>query len=147
MLTPSSATQVFGETFSITITVSSSEPGATPEDPPVETPSTEVPTVTRSFNDPGVTVTAAAGSVTISGKYTSILPTTWKWLDLSGAEKTGVAPPAVGTYSKIFQMDAPPALTAQCVYTIGGEQFVHTVTLVTYDTLKNTLLDLLSKAP
>ena len=147
MLTPSSATQVFGETFSITITVSSSEPGATPEDPPVETPSTEVPTVIRSFTDPGVTVTTGPGTVTIAGKYTSILPIMWKWIDLTGAEKSGVAPPEEGTYSKIFQMDAPPSLSEYCVYIIGGDMFVHTVTLVTYDTLKNKLLDLLAKAP
>lgn len=140
MLTPSAATVVFGTEFTQVITVSTSEPGATPEDPPVETPSTEIPTVTASFQDLGVTVTTGPGTATISGKYTSILPVVWKWLDLSNVQKTDTAPPADGTYNKIFQLDSPPNLSETCTYTIGGENFVHTVTLVTYDTLKNVLL-------
>lgn len=144
MLSTTAATQVFGQTFTLTITVSSSEPGALPEDPPVETPSTEVPTVTRSFTDPGVTVTTAPGSVTIAGKYTTILPTTWKWLDKNNVQQTGVEPPAAGTYNKLFQMDAPPTLTATCIYTISGETFTHTVTLVTYDTLRDTMMTLIA---
>ena len=153
MLTPSAATVVFNTEFTLTITISTSETveGTDPEtgEPTstiVETPSTEVPTVTRSFNDPGVTVTPSAGSVTISGKYTSILPVTWKWLDLNGEQKTGNQPPAAGTYYKLFQMDSPPKLSEDCVYTIGSEQFTHTVTLVTYDTLKNQMLELIAGA-
>ena len=141
MLTPSAATVVFNTNFTQVITVSTSEAGATPEDPPVETPSTEVPTVTASFQDPGVTVTTGPGTVTITGKYTAILPVLWKWLDLNNAEKSGTAPPAAGTYNKIFQLDSPPSLTETCKYTIGSEEFVHTVTLVTYDTLRDVLLE------
>lgn len=153
MLTPSAATVVYNTEFTITVTISTVETveGTDPEtgeptSTPVETPSTEVPVVTRSFNDPGVTVTPGAGSVTISGKYTAILPVTWKWLDLSGAQKSGDQPPAPGTYYKLFQMDSPPKLSEDCVYTIGGETFTHTVTLVTYDTLKNKMLELIAGA-
>ena len=141
MLTPSAATVVFNTVFTQIITVSTSEAGATPEDPPVEIPSTEIPTVTVSFQDPGVTVTTGPGTVTLSGKYTAILPVTWKWLDLNNVQQTAKEPPAEGTYNKIFQLDSPPSLTETSTYSIGGENFVHTVTLVTYDTLKNTLLE------
>ena len=147
MLTPASATQVFLEEFSLTISVE--VPGGEAgegEEPLPPTPSTEVPVVTRSFEDPGVTVTASAGQVTIAGKYTTILPTTWKWLDLNGNQVVDTEPPAEGQYSKLFQMDAPPTLTKDCVYSIGGEDFTHTVTIVTYDTLRDKMLDLVAKA-
>ena len=147
MLTPSSATVVFNTEFTQVITVSTSETveGVDPEtgEPTssvVETPSTVIPTVTASFKDPGVTITTAPGTVTLSGKYTSILPVTWKWLDLNNVQQTGKEPPANGTYNKIFQMDSPPSLTETCTYSIDSESFVHTVTLVTYDTLRDTML-------
>ena len=147
MLTPSTATVVFNTTFTQTITVSTSETveGVDPEtgEPTSEvitTPSTTVPVVIASFTDPGVTITTAPGSVTLSGKYTSILPVTWKWLDLNNVQQTGKEPPADGEYNKIFQMDSPSNLTEDCTYTIDGESFVHTVTLVTYDTLRDTML-------
>jgi hypothetical protein len=64
----------------------------------------------------------------------------WKWLDLSNSQQSGTTPPAEGTYNKIFQLDSPPSLTEICTYSIDGDSFVHTVTLVTYDTLRDTLL-------
>lgn len=147
MLTPTSATQVFLEEFSLTISISTpGAEGAEGEPPAPPEPSTSVPTVTKSFDDPGVTVTTAAGEVTISGKYTTILQTTWKWLDLDGNEVVDTVPPEEGKYTKLFQMDAPPNLTKDCVYSIDGEDFTHTVTIVTYDTLRDKMLDLIAKA-
>ena len=147
MLTPSAATVVFNQEFTQVITVSTSETveGVDPEtgeptSETVNTPSTVVPTVTASFQDSGVKLETGPGTVTLSGKYVSILPVTWKWLDLNNVRQTGKEPPADGTYNKIFQLDSPPNLTETCTYSIDGESFVHTVTLVSYDTLRDTLL-------
>ena len=144
MLSPAAATQVFQEDFSITIQVmEASAGGGEGEEPAPPTPSTTVPTVTRSFEDPGVTVTPSAGQVVISGKYTSILKMSWQWIDNANNLVTTVEPPKKGEYTKITKMDAPPSLTEDCTYTIGGESFVHTVTLVSYSKGRDALLDLL----
>lgn len=150
MLQPALGTVTFGDQFSVTITIVSESTSIDPVTGlPVTTttPSTVVPTVTRSFNDPGVTVTTAPGSVTIAGAYQTIIPITWHYLDLAGAEQTAPSAPAVGTFKKIVQVDSPPTLTQTCTYTIttdSAEQFVHTVTLGSYDVVANKLKSLLA---
>ena len=137
MLTPASGTVTFGEQFSITITVTSESSTVDPvtgETTTTSTPSNEVPTVTASFSDPGVTITTEPGSVTISGKYTTIIPISWTYLDHNMQPVTVPTAPATGIYEKITKVDSPPALTATCTYTISGESFVHTVTLGSYAT-------------
>lgn len=150
MLQPASGSVTFGDQFSITINVvsESTAPDPLTGDPvTTTTPSTVVPTVTRSFNDPGVTVTTAPGSVTISGAYQTIIPITWHYLDMNGAEQTAPSSPPVGTFKKIVQVDSPPTLTQTCTYTITtetAENFVHTVTLGSYTTIANKLKSLLA---
>ena len=141
MLTPSSATQTFLQNFTTTITVSVD----------TTTSVSSVSSVVASFTDSGVVVTIGTSTVTLSGKYQSILPITWQWKDLNGQLQTGPSAPATGTYTKIIKLDSPPTLTQDCTYTItssaGVDTFIHTVTLVSYDTLATQLTTLLGSQP
>jgi hypothetical protein len=150
MLTPALATVVFNAVFSTTIVISTSDTSIDPTTGlPVttETPSTDVPTVTADFVDPGVVVSVGSGTVTLSGSYNSIIPITWHWLDLNNQPLSGTVPPASETYSKIVQVDSPSFLSKDCNYTIatsaGSDIFVHTVTLGSWTVISDKLQTLL----
>jgi hypothetical protein len=150
MLTPASATQQFGQQFTTTILISTSETSIDPSTGlPVttDTPSTEIPTVIPDFVDPGVTITTDPGSFTLSGAYQSIIPIVWHWLDLGYQPQSGTTPPTAGTYSKMIRVDSPPILTAICTYTVGSEAFVHTVTLGSYNNVSGPLKALVAGTP
>lgn len=142
MLTPTSYSVQLSTPFTQTISVSTQDIEG------VGTPVSDVPTVTSSLTDPGVTVTTAPGSVTIAGAYTSALPTKWHWLDFNMAQQTSDAPPAAGTYSKITGVDSPTELTKVVTYTItssaGTETFSVTVSLGSYSNIANVLKTLLA---
>jgi hypothetical protein len=108
-------------------------------------PSSSVPSVSASFNDSGVTILPSAGRVTISGQYNQSHSISWQYLDLTGAVKTSDTPPETGTFSKITKVDSPPRLIETCVYTIAGQTFTHTITIVSYDPIANTLKSLLAE--
>lgn len=141
MLTPASATQTFLENFTTTITVSAG----------TDTAVSSISSVVADFTDSGVTVVIGTDTVTLSGKYTSILPIKWYWKDLTDTLQSGASAPSSGTYLKIVQVDSPPTLTKDCNYTItsdaGVDVFVHTVTLVSYDALSAQLTTLLAAQP
>lgn len=142
MLSATTGTVTFGSSFTITIDVFSEE--IDPETgETTTTPSETAPVVTKSFDDPGVTVTAEAGKVTIAGTYRKIIVTSWSYLDLAGTLKTTQVVPEIGTFSKITKVDSPAKLTETCVYTIDGETFTHTVDLGSYTVVANTLKELL----
>jgi hypothetical protein len=110
-----------------------------------------ISSVIPDFVDPGIIIETDLGQVTIRGKYRSIIPTTWHWLDNTRSQQSGTEVPAVGTYEKITQVDSPPTLTKNCTYTIvsstGAEQFVHTVTIVSYSRIADKLTILLDASP
>ena len=141
MLTPSTATQEFLKDFTTVITVSVD----------TSTSVSNISEVVASVVDPGVTVSIGTDTVTLSGKYTSILPIKWYWKDLNDQLQSGDTAPPAGTYLKLVQLDSPPVLTDICTYTItsdaGTDVFEHTVTLVSYDTLSSELTTLLDAQP
>jgi hypothetical protein len=141
MLTPPSATQDFLKDFTTVITVSID----------TSTAVSNISDVVASFQDPGVVVSIGTDTVTLSGKYTSILPIKWYWKDLDDQLQSGDTAPPAGTYLKLVQLDSPPVLTEDCVYTIssdaGTDSFVHTVTLISYDNLATELQSALSAQP
>ena len=141
MLTPSSATQEFLKDFTTVISVSAG----------TDTAVTSISSVVASVVDPGVTVSIGTDTVTLSGKYTAILPIKWYWKDLNDTLQSGDTAPSAGTYLKLVQLDSPPRLTEDCSYVItsdaGTDTFVHTVTLVSYDALSAELTTLLSAQP
>ena len=141
MLTPPSATQEFLKDFTTVITVSIDTITAV----------SNISDVVASFQDPGVVVSIGTDTVTLSGKYTSILPIKWYWKDLDDQLQSGDTAPPAGTYLKLVQLDSPPVLTEDCVYTIssdaGTDSFVHTVTLISYDNLATELQSALSAQP
>jgi hypothetical protein len=141
MLTPDSATQEFLKDFTTVITVSID----------TSTAVSNISDVVASFQDPGVVVSIGTDTVTLSGKYTSILPVKWYWKDLDDQLQNGDTIPSAGTYLKLVQLDSPPFLTENCVYTItsdaGTDSFVHTVTLISYDNLATELQSALSAQP
>ena len=141
MLTPSSATQEFLKDFTTVISVSAG----------TDTAVTSISSVVASVVDPGVTVSIGTDTVTLSGKYTAILPIKWYWKDLNDTLQSGDTAPSAGTYLKLVQLDSPPRLTEDCTYDItsdaGTDTFVHTVTLVSYDALSAELTTLLSAQP
>jgi hypothetical protein len=141
MLTPPSATQEFLKDFSTVITVSAD----------TSTAVSSISSVVASFQDPGVIVSIGTDTVTLSGKYTSILPIKWYWKDLDDVLQSGDTAPLAGTYLKLVQLDSPPFLTEDCTYTItsdaGSDTFIHTVTLVSYDRLAAELQSTLSTQP
>ena len=138
MLIPPLAVQEFNKEFSITINVLTGvAPFLVPL--PVE------PEVSVVEKDPGIIITKNDGSATISGKYTAILKTTWTWLDNNFVSHTTDYAPLEGTYSKITAVSTPPVVQKDCIYTINGETFTHTVTIITYDRLKDEMKALLEK--
>jgi hypothetical protein len=141
MLTPSSATQEFLKDFTTVITVSID----------TSTAVLSISDVVASFQDPGVVVSIGTDTVTLSGKYTSILPIKWYWKDLDDQLQSGDTAPPAGTYLKLVQLDSPPVLTEDCIYTItsdaGTDSFVHTVTLISYDNLATELQSALTAQP
>lgn len=142
MLSETTGTVVFGTSFSVTIDVLSEV--VDPETGESTTaPGDTVPVVTRSFDDPGVTVTTEIGKVTIAGTYRKIIVTSWNYIDLAGEIKTSLVTPEVGKFSKITKVDSPANLTEQCIYTINGETYTHTVDLGSYTKIADTLKDLL----
>jgi hypothetical protein len=110
-------------------------------------PSTEVPTVTPSFIDPGVTVTTSPGFVEISGSYITIITTQWTWLDNNGLSVSDIQPPEINTYSTITKVDSPESRTATCTYAINSDSFVHTVLLPSYTPIADKLKSLLAAVP
>lgn len=151
MLSTSTETVIFQNTFTTVLTVSAGT------DTGIGI--VGVPTVVASFTDSGVTVITSSGSVTITGAYQEIIPITWYWKDLNDQLQTGTKVPPVGTYEKIVQVDSPPSLTEDCVYTITSELtsgtvtstiidvFTHTVTLESYSKIKTALLNALAGQP
>jgi hypothetical protein len=141
MLTPPSATQEFLKDFTTVITVSID----------TSTAVSSISDVVASFQDPGVVVSIGTDTVTLSGKYTSILPIKWYWKDLDDQLQSGDTAPPAGTYLKLVQLDSPPVLTEDCIYTItsdaGTDSFVHTVTLISYDNLATELQSALTAQP
>jgi hypothetical protein len=107
-------------------------------------PSGTVPVVTASYTDPGVVISTEPGKVTISGLYRSIIVTSWTYIDLNKALVTTNMAPEVGTFTMITQVDSPARLTEDCTYSIDGESFVHTVDLVSYSGIADTLKSLLA---
>jgi hypothetical protein len=140
-LSTSTAEQIFLQPFTTVITVS------------VDTTTnvSSVTSVVADFTDSGVVVTIGTDTVTLSGKYQSILPIKWYWKDLNDQLQSGDSAPATGTYQKIIKLDSPPFLTRDCTYAItsdaGTDSFVHTITLVSYDTLAAELISLLELQP
>lgn len=145
MLTPLATTVVFKNIFTEVISVVVAVGTDT------TAPVSDIPSVVPSFVDPGVTVATAAGQVTISGAYQSIIPITWYWKDLSDQLQTGTSVPAVGTYEKIVQVDSPTSLTTVCNYTItssaGVDVFEHTVSLAGFNTIRDALITALQGQP
>jgi hypothetical protein len=141
MINPALATQEFLKDFTTVITVSVD----------TSTAVTTVTSVVASFEDPGVVVSIGTDTVTLSGKYTSILPIKWYWKDLDDQLQSGDTAPPAGTYLKLVQLDSPPVLTDDCTYTItsdaGTDSFVHTVTLISYNNLALELQSALSNQP
>ena len=141
MLSIVNETVLFSNTFTTTINVLVTD--ANGEN---TTTSLTIPSVSISFIDPGVNVSVSTGTVNIYGAYTTILPTKWTYLDVNSNMISSLVPPSVGQYSKIVQVDSPPMLTQNCIYTIDGEQFTHTVTLGSYTQIANKLKELLAGA-
>jgi hypothetical protein len=146
MLSVTSASVTFATLFTQVITVFSQtvdpETGAT-----TDIPSTTVPVVTASFTDPGVVITPAVGSVTISGIYKEIIVTTWQYINQSGAIVSTPIVPDLGTFQKITKVDSPANLIEVCTYTIDGESFIHAVSLPSYTIIADSLKSLLATVP
>lgn len=145
MLTPTTETVIFQNTFTTVITITE-QVGTDTQVAVVGTP-----TVVASFTDSGVTVITSSGSVTITGAYQEIIPITWYWKDLNDQLQTGKKVPPAGTYEKIIQVDSPPSLTEDCIYTItssaGSDQFTHVVSLGSYSKIKEALNTALAGQP
>jgi len=141
MLDITSGSVNFATPFSTTITVEvSTDDGTT-------SPVTETPTVVASATDPGITITTAPGTVTISGQYNSIISTTWHWLDFNSIVHSDPSPPPAGKYKKIVGVDSPASRTATCTYTITttatNDTYTETITLPSYSVIANLLKSLL----
>lgn len=147
MIDSTAATVSLSTPFSVTLTITS-DSGASGADGGSSGTVTDVPIVTSSLNDPGVTVTPGPGTVTIAGKYIAAIKTKWHWLDLSLQQQSGDTPPAIGSFSKITAVDSPTSLTNTVVYTItssaGTDTFTHTVTLGSYSKISDLLKSLLA---
>ena len=141
MLDTSSGSVNFATPFSVTLSVS------TLADDGTTSPVTDIPSVSASVTDPGVTITTAPGSVTIAGQYNSVIPITWHWLDFNLLVNSGSSPPAAGTYKKIIGVDSPSSRTATCSYTITttatNDTYTETVTLPSYSVIADLLHSLL----
>jgi hypothetical protein len=147
MIDSTAGTVTLSTPFSITLTVST-ESGASGAEGGSSGTVSDIPRVTTSLTDPGVTITTAPGSVTIAGKYIAALKTKWHWLDSEMKPVSGDAPPAVGAFSKVTGVDSPTSLTNTVVYTItssaGTDTFTHTVTLGSFSTIADLLTGLLA---
>ena len=131
----------FNSTFTQVISVSTD--GIDPDTgEPILIPSPS-PVVTLSYVDPGVSVTTATGTVTISGLYKSIIVTSWTYNDLLNNPVTITSVPDPGTFKMITKVDSPANLKEPCVYTIDGVAFTHTVDLVSYSGIATVLISLL----
>lgn len=141
MIAPTTDTVQFLTDFSVTVNVVSTE---------TSTVSQSVPVVTADFTDPGVSISTSPGSVTISGRYESIIPISWSWLDNNRTPQSDKTAPEIGTYEKIVKVDSPPFLTKTCNYTIlvdgTPEVFSQIVQLSSYDVIKNQLATALEGA-
>jgi hypothetical protein len=142
MLSPTSATVSFATQFTLTINVLIES--TDPDGEPSTTPSTTIPVVTRSYVDPGVTISKSAGKVILSGQYLNIIPLSWSYIDLNNQQQTITTTPVVGTFKTIFKVNSPSRLTETCTYTIDGQTFTHTVSLPSYDPIANALKALLA---
>jgi hypothetical protein len=142
MLSPSSASIAFATQFTQTIYVLIESTDSDGE--PTTTQSTTIPVVSRSFNDPGVTISTSPGRVIISGLYRNILPISWSYIDLNNQHQTITTTPVAGTFKTIFRVSSPPRLSETCTYTIDGQTFTHTVSLPSYDPIANALKSLLA---
>lgn len=142
MISITQATVPFASQFTQVITVYSTIVDETGTETQVQ--STTVPVITKSFDDPGVTVTATAGQVTISGMYRKIIVTNWQYINKQGAIVQSQVTPALGSYRMITKVDSPSKLKETCVYTIDGETFTHTVDMGSYTVVANTLKSLLA---
>jgi hypothetical protein len=108
---------------------------------------TTATSVVADFVDPGVTITRNDDTVTIAGAYNSIIPVTWSWIDNDRNQQTGKTAPAVGSYEKIVSVESPSFLSKVCTYTINdSDTFAHTVSISSYDIIKNQLATALSGA-
>jgi hypothetical protein len=146
MLSITEADVVFGTQFTQIITVFAEE--TDPETGEVTNiPSTTVPVITKSFNDPGVTVILEVGQVTISGTYRSIIAISWEYIDLNDVVQSTNSTPTPGTFNKITKVDSPSNLTEDCIYTIDGETFTHHVSIPSYTVIADTLKTLLATIP
>jgi hypothetical protein len=132
MITPSSGSVSFLTNFSVILTLDTG---------------TTATSITADFVDPGVTTALGTSTITISGVYNAIIPITWTWIDNNRTTQTGKTAPAVGTYEKISSVASPSFLSKVCTYTINGTfTFAHTVSLGSYDVIKNQLTTALAGA-
>ena len=135
MIEPPFATQTFLQDFTLSILVSSA---------------TSITSVTADVVDTGVVISYGTDTVTLSGKYESILPIKWYWKDLDDVLQSGESAPEAGTYLKLIQLDSPPIFSEDCNYTIisdvSTDIFVHTVQ-ADYNSLARELIDLLNGQP
>lgn len=127
MISTSSNTVNFNTQFSIEITVYTVDVNTG-----MQIPVNEVPQVVSSFFDPSIVIETSTSTVVISGKYTSIFTTNWTWLDSNKNTHVTSAPPSVGEFYKIVQVDSPNSISEDCIYTI--------TTSVTNDALTQTVL-------
>jgi hypothetical protein len=142
MLSTSTLTQEFFEDFTAVLSVSID----------TSTAVTSVTSVVASFQDPGISVSIGTDTVTLSGKYKTILPLKWYWKDLTDQLQSGDTAPPEGSFLKLVQFDSPTSLgSSDCTYTItseaGTDTFVHTVRLSTYNNLALGFTDVLGKQP
>lgn len=146
-LLPDTAEVIFQDTFTQVISVVTSVGTDTSSTVVIS----DVPIVSSSFNDPGVTVTTGPGQTTISGSYQAIIPITWYWKDLNDQLQSGTSAPSAGSYEKIVQVISPENLTETCYYTItssaGVDTFAHVVSLGSYSKIKEALDTALAGQP
>lgn len=132
MISPQSGSVSFLTNFSVTIALDTG---------------TTATSVVADFVDPGVKISFVGETVTISGVYNSIIPITWEWIDNNKSLQTGKTAPLSDSYEKIIKVSSPPFLSKVCNYTINdGDVFAHTVSLSSYDVIKNQLTSLLAGA-
>lgn len=146
MLQPTSATVQLGQPCNVVVQVGTAgEPD--PETGTVTfTPSTTVPTVSVNSPASGVSYTASAGQVVMTGVPDVIPNTTWHWLDSAYKKLSGSVAPTPGSYSKITAVDSPPTVPANTsyTYTIAGEPFTLIVSMPSYNPVSAKLKTLLA---
>jgi hypothetical protein len=130
-MTPSTDTVDFLTTFNRTYTLDTG---------------TTATTVLATFTDSGITAVVSGTNLVLSGKYQSIIPVTWTYIDNNRATQTSSVIPTVGTYEKITKVDPPAIQNKTVTYDVGGDSLVITVRLSSYDTVKNQLSTALAGA-